>query len=58
MQSKMMAYDRVIADLNSARLRGTSYPVIHALMKASLTVAGADVRTNILFLRIFCDIKF
>lgn len=37
-QSKMMAYDRVITDLNSARLRGTSYPIVHALIEASLAV--------------------
>ncbi|KAI0960869.1 hypothetical protein AcV7_000128 [Taiwanofungus camphoratus] len=38
MQSKMMAYDRVVADLNNARLRGTSYPIVHALIGASLSV--------------------
>lgn len=35
MQSKMMAYDRVVADLNASRLRGTSYPIVHALVQAS-----------------------
>jgi len=43
MQSKMMAYDRVVSDLNSARLRGTSFPIVHALVEASLAVAP-DVR--------------
>ncbi|KAF8168415.1 Nup93/Nic96-domain-containing protein [Crassisporium funariophilum] len=38
MQSKMMAYDRVITDLNEARLRGVSYPIIHALIDASLSL--------------------
>ncbi|KAI0089845.1 nucleoporin-interacting protein NIC96 [Irpex rosettiformis] len=38
MQSKMMAYDRVISDFNTTRLRGTSYPIIHALIEASLAV--------------------
>ncbi|KAH9487230.1 Nucleoporin NIC96 [Psilocybe cubensis] len=40
MQSKMLAYDRVIADLNAARLQGTSYPVVHSLVEASLAVAS------------------
>ncbi|TFK47932.1 nucleoporin-interacting protein NIC96 [Heliocybe sulcata] len=35
MQTKMLAYDHVIADLNAARLRGESYPVIHALEDAT-----------------------
>ncbi|PIL30799.1 transporter [Ganoderma sinense ZZ0214-1] len=35
MQSKMMAYDRVVSDLNSARLRGTSFPIIHGLRAAA-----------------------
>jgi len=46
MQSKMMAYDRVISELNTSRLRGTSYPIVHALMQASLTVTAADVRNS------------
>ncbi|KAF8640887.1 hypothetical protein AX17_000535 [Amanita inopinata Kibby_2008] len=40
MQSKMMAYDRVISELNNARLRGSSFPIIHALTEASLAVAS------------------
>ncbi|KAJ7019379.1 nucleoporin-interacting protein NIC96 [Mycena alexandri] len=39
MQSKMMTYDRVITELNAARLRGTSYPIVHSLIRASLDVA-------------------
>ncbi|KAF8624791.1 hypothetical protein AX15_005680 [Amanita polypyramis BW_CC] len=39
MQSKMMAYDRVISELNTARLRGTSFPIVHASIEASLAVA-------------------
>ncbi|EMD30731.1 hypothetical protein CERSUDRAFT_89692 [Gelatoporia subvermispora B] len=38
MQSKMMAYDRVVTDLNAARLRGTSFPIVHGLVTASLSV--------------------
>lgn len=38
MQSKMMAYDRVVIDLNAARLRGTSYPILHSLIDASLAL--------------------
>ena len=39
MQGKMMAYDRAITELNAARLRGVSYPIVHALIQASLTVS-------------------
>ncbi|OCH83853.1 nucleoporin-interacting protein NIC96 [Obba rivulosa] len=38
MQSKMMAYDRAVTELNAARLRGTSFPIVHALIDASLSV--------------------
>ncbi|KZT68459.1 nucleoporin-interacting protein NIC96 [Daedalea quercina L-15889] len=44
MQSKMMAYDRAVTELNAARLRGTSYPIVHALVSASVTVNN-DPRT-------------
>ncbi|KAF9456680.1 nucleoporin-interacting protein NIC96 [Collybia nuda] len=44
MQSKMMAYDRVISDMNAARLRGTSYPIVHSLITASLAVTS-DLRS-------------
>ncbi|KAL0950483.1 hypothetical protein HGRIS_007295 [Hohenbuehelia grisea] len=47
MQSKMMAYDRVITDLNQARLRGTSYPIIHALIDASLSVSSTSKSSQI-----------
>ena len=40
MQSKMMAYGRVVGELNAARLRGTSYPIVHALVEASLAIAS------------------
>jgi len=43
-----MAYDKVITELNSARLRGTSFPIVHALIEASVTVAS-DVRVSSLF---------
>lgn len=43
MQGKMMAYDRVVVDLNAARIRGTSFPVIHAFIQAALTL-NPDVR--------------
>lgn len=35
-----MVYDRVISDLNAARLRGTSYPIVHSLIEASLNVTA------------------
>ncbi|KAA1475433.1 nucleoporin-interacting protein NIC96 [Dentipellis sp. KUC8613] len=38
MQSKMMAYDRPVTELNAARLRGISFPIVHALLQASLTL--------------------
>ncbi|RDX51475.1 nucleoporin-interacting protein NIC96 [Lentinus brumalis] len=44
MQSKMMAYDRVVSELNTSRLRGTSFPIVHALVQASLS-ANPDPRS-------------
>ena len=38
MQSKMMAYDRAVGELNAARLRGTSCPIIHLLMQAAASL--------------------
>ncbi|KAG1845085.1 Nup93/Nic96-domain-containing protein [Suillus subalutaceus] len=38
MQSKMMAYDRAISELNAARSRGTSCPIIHLLMQAAASL--------------------
>ena len=38
MQSKMMAYDRAIGELNAARLRGTSCPIIHLLKQAAASL--------------------
>ena len=38
-----MAYDRVVTDLNNARLKGTSFSVVHALINASLSISP-DVR--------------
>jgi hypothetical protein len=40
MQTKMMAYDRVVTELNVARLRGTFFPIVHSLIEASLAVAS------------------
>ena len=42
----MMAYDRVITELNAARLRGTSFPIVHSLIEASLVVAS-DVSSSL-----------
>lgn len=47
MQSKMMTYDRVITDLNAARLRGTSFPIISYLIRAAGDV-DSDVRLRLL----------
>ncbi|KAG6880954.1 hypothetical protein C0993_003512, partial [Termitomyces sp. T159_Od127] len=46
MQNKMMAYDRVITDFNVARLRGTSYSLIHSFLSASTTI---DPEVGIIF---------
>lgn len=43
-----MIYDRVISDLNAARLRETSHPVFHTLIEASLSIA-IDVIPLLLF---------
>ena len=40
-----MAYDRVVSRLNTSRLQGTSFPVVHALIEASLTINN-DVRSS------------
>ncbi|KAG8721577.1 hypothetical protein FRC08_012020 [Ceratobasidium sp. 394] len=39
MFNKMMAYDKIIHGLNQARLAGTAYPVISALIQAAQTYA-------------------
>jgi nuclear pore complex protein Nup93 len=38
MQGKMMAYDRVLVELNVARLRGASFPIVHAFIQAALSL--------------------
>jgi nuclear pore complex protein Nup93 len=45
-----MAYDRVVSELNSARLRGISYPIVHSFISASLEGAS-DVSSRLLFVR-------
>ena len=35
-----MAYDRVITNLNNSRLKGTSFPIVHALIEASLSTSS------------------
>ncbi|KAF8497062.1 nucleoporin-interacting protein NIC96 [Russula emetica] len=37
-QGKMMAYDRVVVELNASRLRGSSFPIVHALLQATLSL--------------------
>ncbi|KAI0305787.1 nucleoporin-interacting protein NIC96 [Multifurca ochricompacta] len=37
-QGKMMAYDHVVVELNAARLRGSSFPVVHAFIQAALSL--------------------
>ena len=50
MQSKMLAYDQSVTDLNRARLRGTSFPIVHALLKISQDIA-TDVSVHFLMFR-------
>jgi hypothetical protein len=38
-----MAYDRVVVELNAARLRGASFPIVHAFIQAALSL-NPDVR--------------
>jgi len=38
----MVVYKRIVTELNSARLRGTSYPILHSLVDASNSLS--DVR--------------
>lgn len=45
-RTKMMAYDRVVSQLNASRLQGTSFPIVHALIEASLAL-NPDVRAII-----------
>ncbi|KAF8491289.1 nucleoporin-interacting protein NIC96 [Gautieria morchelliformis] len=40
MHQKMMAYDRVIGELSSARIGNISYPVVHALLDATRSTNG------------------
>ncbi|KAI6022591.1 nucleoporin-interacting protein NIC96 [Pisolithus marmoratus] len=46
MQSKMMAYDRTICELNAARLRGMSCPIIHLLMQAAANLSQDPLSTQ------------
>ncbi|KAF7986143.1 hypothetical protein HWV62_38508 [Athelia sp. TMB] len=45
MQSKMMVYDQAISELNNARLRTTSFPIVHSLIQASRRV-NTDSRSH------------
>lgn len=38
MQNRMMAYDRAVTELNAARLRGVSFPVVHAFMQVAASL--------------------
>ncbi|KAL5534677.1 hypothetical protein ACEPAG_1141 [Sanghuangporus baumii] len=38
-QSKMLAYDAAVAELNKSRLRGISFPVIHALYRIARDIS-------------------
>ncbi|EIW86265.1 nucleoporin-interacting protein NIC96 [Coniophora puteana RWD-64-598 SS2] len=40
MQSKMMAYDRSVSDLNAARLRDAPCPILHLLMQAAASLSA------------------
>lgn len=38
MHHKMMVYDRVISELTAARIGGTSYPIVHSLLQATVSL--------------------
>lgn len=38
MQNRMMAYDRAVTELNAARLRGVSFPIVHAFMQVAASL--------------------
>ncbi|KAF8905156.1 nucleoporin-interacting protein NIC96 [Mucidula mucida] len=38
MQNRMMAYDRAVADLNAARLRKVSFPIVHTFMHVAASL--------------------
>ncbi|KIJ45082.1 hypothetical protein M422DRAFT_46895 [Sphaerobolus stellatus SS14] len=56
MHQKMMAYDRVISELNSARIGGASYPVVHTLFDATRSVAGESSSQMLEILQILAKI--
>jgi nuclear pore complex protein Nup93 len=33
-----MAYDRAVVELNAARLRGASFPIVHAFIQVTLSL--------------------
>lgn len=43
--SKMMAYDKVISDLNATRLKGLSFPIVSVLKKATINL-NTDVSSS------------
>lgn len=48
MQSKMLAYDSAVLELNKSRLRGASFPIVHTLLKISQEVSS-DVRSPMFY---------
>lgn len=44
MRAKMNAYTRVVAELNSTRLTGASFPIVQALKQAAQQIS--DVRRH------------
>ncbi|KAG8220223.1 nucleoporin-interacting protein NIC96 [Butyriboletus roseoflavus] len=50
MQSKMMAYDRAVGELNAARSRGTSCPIIHLLMQAAASLNAEAASSQMMFI--------
>jgi len=44
MQNKMVAYKHIVTELNAARLKGTSYPIVHSLIDASASASASGVR--------------
>ncbi|KAG9310292.1 hypothetical protein JVU11DRAFT_9410 [Chiua virens] len=49
MQSKMMVYDRAVGELNAARLRGTSCPIVHLFMQAAASLNAEAASSQMMF---------
>ena len=58
MHQKMMAYDRVISELSSARVGNISYPVVHAFLDATRSVNGQVCQIFLVLNELLADMAF